>query len=49
MSDVLTGQVVYDPRGVVEAETRPTAKNAAPDLLAQSAEENDVVLTAIGD
>ena len=26
MSDVITGQVVYDPRGVVEAEAQPTAK-----------------------
>ncbi len=99
MSEVITGQIVYDPRGVVEAETQPTAervgdlkglklgvldntkwngrkllekttalmeaegpfaevryykkesfsKNAAPDLIAQIVEENDVVLTAIGD
>ena len=99
MSDVMTGQFAYDPRGVVEAEARATAqrvrdlrgrrlgvldntkwngrkllekttalmeaedpfsevryykkesfsKNAAPDLIAQIAEENDVVLTAIGD
>ena len=26
MSDVITGQVVYDPRGVVEAEAQPTAQ-----------------------
>ena len=99
MSDVITGQVVYDPRGVVEAAVQPTSqrvqdlkglrlgvldntkwngrrllekttalmeaegpfaevryykkesfsKNAAPELIAQIAEENDVVLTAIGD
>ena len=99
MSDVIAGQAVYDPRGVVEAEARPTAprvpslkglklgvldntkwngrrllektaalmeaegpfsevryykkesfsKNAAPELIARIAEENDVVLTAIGD
>lgn len=99
MSDVITGQVVYDPRGVVEAAAQPTAqrvrdlkglklgvldntkwngrrllektmalmeaegpfaevryykkesfsKNAAPELIAQIAQENDVVLTAIGD
>lgn len=99
MSDVITGQAVYDPRGVVEAEARPIServaalkglklgvldntkwngrrllektavlmeaegpfaevryykkesfsKNAAPDLIARIAEENDVVLTAIGD
>ena len=99
MSDVITGQAVYDPRGVVEAEARPIAervaalkglklgvldntkwngrrllektaalmeaegpfaevhyykkesfsKNAAPGLIDRIAEENDVVLTAIGD
>ncbi len=99
MSDLITGQVVYDPRGVVEAEARSVArrardlkglrlgvldntkwngrklleratalmeaegpfagvryykkesfsKNAAPELIARIAEENDVVLTAIGD
>lgn len=99
MSDVITGQAVYDPRGVVEAEAQPVAsrvaalkglklgvldntkwngrrllektaalmeaegpfagvryykkesfsKNAAPELIARIAEENDVVLTAIGD
>ncbi len=99
MSDLITGQIVYDPRGVVEAEPQPIAprvrnlkglnlgvldntkwnarrllekttalmeaecpfaqvryykkesfsKNAAPALIAQIAQENDVVLTAIGD
>ncbi|MEM7532221.1 MAG: hypothetical protein AAF639_08595 [Chloroflexota bacterium] len=94
-----TGQIVYDPRGHVEAEAKPIAprptalanlrlgvldntkwnggqllrqtvsllsqettfasinfyqkesfsKNAAPELIAQIAAENDVVLTAIGD
>ena len=94
-----TGQIVYDPRGAVEAEPRPAApraatlaglrlgvldntkwngrkllektlslleaegftgetrfykkesfsKNAAPELIAQIARENDAVLTAIGD
>ncbi len=28
MSDVITGQVVYDPRGVVEAEAQPVAERA---------------------
>ena len=94
-----TGQIVYDPRGQVEAEAKPIAprptslanlrlgvldntkwnggqllrqtvsrlsqettfasvnfyqkesfsKNAAPELIAQIAAENDVALTAIGD
>jgi len=98
-SKLETGQTVYDPRGVVEADPKPLAprlpslsglrlgvldnskwnggkllrltvarleqdealaeinfykkesfsKNAAPQLIAQIAAENDAVLTAIGD